>query len=56
MYMYTQAVAIKDSTKTAHRVSLDFTVHAPVVFLPFSTKLSEGGIVIELGDFDLSNK
>ena len=52
-----QAVAIKEGTiKTAHRVSLDFTVHAPLIYLPFSTKLSAGGIIIDLGDFRLSNK
>jgi len=49
------ATAIKESTKSAHRVKLDVTLCAPLVVLPYHTKTTEGEIYIDLGDFQLSN-
>ena len=51
-----QATAIKDSTKSAHRVKLDVTLHAPLVRLPYTTSSVTGGIFIDLGEFHISNK
>jgi len=51
-----QATAIKESTKSAHRVKLDVTLRAPLVVLPYRTKTTEGEIYIDLGDFQLSNE
>jgi len=48
--------AIKESTKSAHRVKLDVTLRAPLVVLPYRTKTTEGEICIDLGDFQLSNE
>ena len=51
-----QATAIIESTRSAHRLKLDLTLHAPVIELPFYTKDREGNIYIDLGEFQISNR
>ncbi|XP_064395949.1 intermembrane lipid transfer protein VPS13A-like isoform X2 [Halichondria panicea] len=49
------ANAIIESTKMAHRLKLDLTLHAPVLELPFTTETRQGSIFIDLGEFRMSN-
>jgi hypothetical protein len=50
------AAAIRESEKTAHRVKLDLTLHAPLILLPYTIKNSQGSIAIDLGRFHVHNR
>lgn len=57
MSLLLQASAIKDTaSKTAFRMKLNISLHAPLIIIPYKSPNSNGTIHIDLGDFNISNR
>ena len=57
MSLLLQASAIKDTaSKTAFRMKLNISLHAPLIIIPYKSPNSSGTIHIDLGDFNISNR